>query len=160
MLSWNISISVLTRLLVGEPKTHVTNPSFNKNFYLAAKRPGNIWFHTDVYRKGKLRFSPGLNLRRFQADESPPLPVRIKNIWINTSRKPSNYHHHHHHHRRRRRHHCHTIIIIIIIVIIIIIIIINITVIIPRISFMQAIYNYIPETNHVPREHCIAAILM
>jgi hypothetical protein len=25
---------------------------------------------------------------------------------------------------------------------------------------MQGIYTYIPETNHVPREHCIAAILI
>jgi hypothetical protein len=24
---------------------------------------------------------------------------------------------------------------------------------------MQGIYTYIPETNHVPREHCVAAIL-
>jgi hypothetical protein len=23
---------------------------------------------------------------------------------------------------------------------------------------MQGIYTYIPETNHVPREHCVAAI--
>ena len=28
------------------------------------------------------------------------------------------------------------------------------------ISFMQGIYTYIPETNHVPREHCVRAILM
>jgi hypothetical protein len=28
------------------------------------------------------------------------------------------------------------------------------------ISFMQGIYTYIPETNHVPREHCVATILM
>ena len=28
------------------------------------------------------------------------------------------------------------------------------------ISFMQCVYTYIPETNHVPREHCVAAILM
>ena len=41
-----------------------------------------------------------------------------------------------------------------------IIIIIIIIIIILRISFMQGIYNYIPETNHVPREHCVAAILM
>jgi hypothetical protein len=27
-------------------------------------------------------------------------------------------------------------------------------------AFMQGIYTYIPETNHVPREHCVAAILM
>jgi hypothetical protein len=25
---------------------------------------------------------------------------------------------------------------------------------------MQGIYTYILETNHVPREHCVAAILM
>jgi hypothetical protein len=28
------------------------------------------------------------------------------------------------------------------------------------ISFMQGVYTYIPETNHVPREHCVAAFLM
>jgi len=41
----------------------------------------------------------------------------------------------------------------------IIIIIIIITIIL-GISFMQGIYTYIPETNHVPREHSVAAILM
>jgi hypothetical protein len=25
---------------------------------------------------------------------------------------------------------------------------------------MQGIYTYIPETNHVPRKHCVATILM
>jgi hypothetical protein len=25
---------------------------------------------------------------------------------------------------------------------------------------MQGIYTYIPETNHVPREQCVATILM
>jgi cell division protein FtsL len=45
-------------------------------------------------------------------------------------------------------------------IIIIIIIIIIIVVIIIGISFMQGIYTYIPETNHVPREHRVAAILM
>jgi hypothetical protein len=25
---------------------------------------------------------------------------------------------------------------------------------------MQGIYTYIPDTNHVPMEHCVAAILM
>jgi MFS-type transporter involved in bile tolerance (Atg22 family) len=44
--------------------------------------------------------------------------------------------------------------IIIIIIIIIIVIIINI------ISFMQGIYTYIPETNNVPREYIVAAILL
>jgi phosphoribosyl 1,2-cyclic phosphodiesterase len=38
--------------------------------------------------------------------------------------------------------------------------IIIIIIIILGISFMQGIYAYIPETNHVPREHCVATILM
>jgi len=46
------------------------------------------------------------------------------------------------------------------IIIIIIIIIIVIIIIILRISFMQGIYTYIPEANHIPREHCVATILM
>ena len=25
---------------------------------------------------------------------------------------------------------------------------------------MHGVYTYIPETNHVPKEHCVAAILM
>jgi hypothetical protein len=41
-----------------------------------------------------------------------------------------------------------------------IIIIIIIIIIILGTSFMHAIYTYIPETNHVPREHCFATILM
>ena len=40
------------------------------------------------------------------------------------------------------------------------IIIIIIIIIILGISFMQGIYTYIPETKHVPREHCAATILM
>ena len=44
--------------------------------------------------------------------------------------------------------------------IIIIIIIIIIVIIILCICFMQDICTYIPETNHVPREHCVATILM
>jgi hypothetical protein len=39
-------------------------------------------------------------------------------------------------------------------------IIIIIIIIILGISFMQGIYTYIPEKNHVPREHCVATILM
>ena len=39
----------------------------------------------------------------------------------------------------------------------IIIIIIIITL---GISFMQGIYTYIPETNHIPKEHCVSTILM
>jgi hypothetical protein len=42
---------------------------------------------------------------------------------------------------------------------IIIVIIINIISIL-GISFMQCIYTYVPETNHVPREHCVSAILV
>jgi len=45
------------------------------------------------------------------------------------------------------------IIIIIVVVIVVIIIIIII------ITFMQGIYTYIPETNYVPREYGVAAIL-
>jgi len=41
-----------------------------------------------------------------------------------------------------------------------IIIIIIIIIIILGISFMQGIYTYIPETNHDPREYCVATILM
>ena len=41
-----------------------------------------------------------------------------------------------------------------------IIIIIIITIIIIVISFMQGIYTYIPETNYVPREYSVAAILL
>jgi len=46
--------------------------------------------------------------------------------------------------------------IIIIITVIIIIIIINIL----GISVMRSIYTYVPETNHIRREHCVAAILV
>ena len=38
--------------------------------------------------------------------------------------------------------------------------IIIIIIIILGISFMQGIYTYIPETNRIPREHCVATILM
>jgi hypothetical protein len=41
-----------------------------------------------------------------------------------------------------------------------IIIIIIIIIIILGFSFMHGIYTYIPETNHVPREHRVATILM
>jgi len=52
------------------------------------------------------------------------------------------------------------IIIIVVVIIIIIIIVVIIIIVILGISFMQGIYTYIPETNHVPREHCVAAILV
>ena len=42
----------------------------------------------------------------------------------------------------------------------IMIITIIITIIIIIISFMQGIYTYIPETNYVPREFSVAAILL
>jgi hypothetical protein len=41
-----------------------------------------------------------------------------------------------------------------------VIIIIIIIIIILGMFFMSGIYTYIPETNHVPREHCVATILM
>jgi len=40
------------------------------------------------------------------------------------------------------------------------IIIIIIIIIILGIFFMQGIYTYIPETNHVPKKHCVATVLM
>jgi hypothetical protein len=40
-----------------------------------------------------------------------------------------------------------------------IVIIITIIIIILVITFMQGIYNYIPETNHVSRVHGVAAVL-
>jgi hypothetical protein len=43
---------------------------------------------------------------------------------------------------------------------IIIIIFLNIIIIILGFSFMQGIYTYIRETNHVSREHHVAAILV
>ena len=46
-----------------------------------------------------------------------------------------------------------------IIIIIIIIVVVVIIIIIIIISFMQGIYTYIPETNHVPREYGVSAIL-
>ena len=47
-----------------------------------------------------------------------------------------------------------------IIIIIIIIIIITTTTIIIIISSIQGIYTYIPETNYVPREYSVTAILL
>jgi uncharacterized integral membrane protein len=55
----------------------------------------------------------------------------------------------HYNHCHRATAHLQLIIIIIIIIITIIIII----------SFMQGAYTYIPETNHVPREYIVVAIL-
>jgi hypothetical protein len=49
------------------------------------------------------------------------------------------------------------------IIVIVIIIIVVVVVVIgggkDTISFMQGIYTYIPETNHVPKEYNVAAIL-
>ena len=53
----------------------------------------------------------------------------------------------------------HSLFHIRIITIIIIIIIIIIIKIIKIISFMQGIYTYIFETNHVPREYGVVAVL-
>jgi len=52
------------------------------------------------------------------------------------------------------------IIIIIIIIIVVVVIIIIIIIIILVITFMQDIYNYIPETNHVSSVHSVAAVLV
>ena len=52
------------------------------------------------------------------------------------------------------------IIIIIITIIIIIVVVVVVVIIIIIISFMQGIYTYIPETNYVPREYSVAAILL
>jgi len=48
----------------------------------------------------------------------------------------------------------------IIIIIIIIVVVVVVIIIIIIISFMQGIYTYIPETNYVPREYSVAAILL
>ena len=39
-------------------------------------------------------------------------------------------------------------------------IIIIVVVVVLSIFFMEGIYTHIPETNHVPREHCVAIIVM
>jgi len=51
---------------------------------------------------------------------------------------------------------CSKILISLVLCIIMIIIIIIIIII----SFMQGIYTYVPETNYVPREYSVAAILL
>ena len=48
----------------------------------------------------------------------------------------------------------------IIVVVIAIVFVVIIIIIIIIISFMQGIYTYIPETNYVPREYSVAAILL
>jgi predicted PurR-regulated permease PerM len=57
----------------------------------------------------------------------------------------------------RRGYSCLSLVGILMCIIVIIIIII---IIILGISFMQGIYTYNSETNNVPREHCVATILM
>jgi hypothetical protein len=49
--------------------------------------------------------------------------------------------------------------IVVVVIVIIIIIIIVVVVGKDTISFMQGIYTYIPETNHVPKEYNVAATL-
>ena len=51
------------------------------------------------------------------------------------------------------------IIIIIIIFIIIIIIVVVVVVVVLVITFMQSVYNYVPETKHVSRVYSVAAVL-
>ena len=50
------------------------------------------------------------------------------------------------------------IIIVVVVVVVVVVIVIAIVVLIIVISFMQG--TYIPETNYVPREHGVAAILL
>jgi hypothetical protein len=53
--------------------------------------------------------------------------------------------------------HHHNIIIIIIIIIVVVVVVVVVGKY--TISFMQGIYTYIPETNHVPMEYSVAAVL-
>ena len=52
------------------------------------------------------------------------------------------------------------IIIVVVVVVVVVVIVIAIVVLIIVISFMQGIYTYLPETNYVPREYIVAAILL
>ena len=52
------------------------------------------------------------------------------------------------------------IVVVVVVVIVVDSIIISVIIIIIIISFMQAIYTYIPETNYVPREYSVATILL
>jgi hypothetical protein len=51
------------------------------------------------------------------------------------------------------------VVVVVVIVVVIIIIIIIIIITTTTISFMKGIYTYIPETNYVPKEYNVAAIL-
>jgi hypothetical protein len=51
------------------------------------------------------------------------------------------------------------IIIIVVVVDVVVVVIVIIIIIIIFSSFMQGIYTYIPETNHIPREYTVAANL-
>jgi flagellar basal body-associated protein FliL len=64
------------------------------------------------------------------------------------------YTHYNHCHRATAHLQLNIIIIIIIVVVVVVVVVIH------GISFMQGIYTYIPEANHVSREHCVATILM
>jgi hypothetical protein len=48
---------------------------------------------------------------------------------------------------------------IIFFIIIIVVVVVVVVVIILVITFMHGIYSYIPETNHVSRIYCVAAVL-
>jgi uncharacterized BrkB/YihY/UPF0761 family membrane protein len=56
-----------------------------------------------------------------------------------------------------------SVVVVVVVVVVVIIIIISSSSISSSsiiISFMQSIYTYIPETNYVPREYSVAAILL
>ena len=48
-------------------------------------------------------------------------------------------------------------VVVVVVVVVVIVVVVDVIVII--ISFMQGIYTYIPETNHVPREYSVSPIL-
>jgi hypothetical protein len=55
------------------------------------------------------------------------------------------------------------VVVVVVIIIIIIVVVVVIVIIISSssldITFMQGIYNYIPETNHVSKEYSVVAVL-
>jgi len=104
-------------------------------------RPNWLWGPSSLLFKGHLVLSRCKATGR-DVDHPPHLTPRLKNEYINIS-TPSLVLH--------GRSHGEIYIINIIIIIIIIIIVLLIT-------FMQGIYNYIPETNHVSRVYSVAAV--
>jgi hypothetical protein len=49
--------------------------------------------------------------------------------------------------------------VVVVFIIIVIVIIVVVVIIVIVITFMQGIYNYIPETHHVPTVYSVAAVL-